>query len=182
MQRRLQRTARDARQRLQYQRDDGGLQAVQQRSDPGQRSMRHVDIREREQQQHGRQNEAEARGDATADAVQFPAEEDRQLQRFGTRQQHAEVERPREFAVVEPAATLDDFTVENGNLAGGTAKGNETKLRPEAGSFGEWRWRGAAEEMGRSPSIKGGRPRCSIFRTSRKRQAPRSSCWPRAIR
>ncbi len=125
--------------------------------------MRHVDIREREQQQHGRQNEAEARNEAAADAVQFPAEEDRELQRFGTRQQHAEVQRARELAVVEPAATLDDFTVEDGDLAGGTAERNEAEFRPEAGSFGERRRRtdrrrchgrkyhGNGEKWGRSP-------------------------------
>ncbi len=103
--------------------------------------MGHVDIREREQQQHGRKNEAEARDETAADAVQFPAEEDRELQGFGPRQQHAEVQRAREFAVVEPAATLDDFAMEDGDLAGGAAEGNEAEFRPEAGSFGERRRR-----------------------------------------
>jgi hypothetical protein len=39
--------------------------------------------------------------------------------------------------VVEPVATLDGFTVQDGNLAGGAAEGNESEFRPEAGSFGK---------------------------------------------
>ncbi len=78
---------------------------------------------------------------AATNAVHLPAEEDRQLQGFGPGQQHAEVQRARELAVVEPAATLDDFTVQDGDLAGGTAEGNEAEFRPEAGSLGEWRQR-----------------------------------------
>ena len=110
--------------------------------------MRHVDIREREQQQHGRENEAQSRNEPAPDAVHFPAEEDRQLQRFGPRQQHAEVQRAREFAVAEPVATLDDFTVEDGNLAGGAAEGHEPEFRPEAGSFGERRRQNISETPG----------------------------------
>ncbi len=138
--------------------------------------MRHVDIRKREQQQHGRKYEAQPRNEPAADTVQFPAEEDRELQRFGTRQQHAEVQRSRELAVVEPATTLDDLAVEDGNLAGGATEGNEAEIRPEAGCFAERRrWTDGWRRHGRKYHDNG-------VRTSRKRPAPPSSDSPRAIR
>ena len=60
----------------------------------------------------------------------------------------AEVQRTRELAIVEPVATLDNLTVEDGNLAGGAAKGNESELHPEAEGFGKRRRQNISEAPG----------------------------------
>ena len=80
-------------------------------------------------------------GDETAThAVQFPAEIDRELQRFRSRQRHAEVQRVRERFLGDPAATFDNLAMHVRDVPGGTAKRDEPELQPESRGFGEGRY------------------------------------------
>jgi hypothetical protein len=54
------------------------------------------------------------------------------LQGFRPGQQHAEIERAGELSLVQPAAPLDDFAMQDGDLARGAAEGNEAEADPEA--------------------------------------------------
>jgi hypothetical protein len=122
VQRRGERAPADAQQRLQHQRQHRGLQSEQHAV--GHRQVTEAGVRpgQPEQQHHRRANEAEPGHQAAAHAVQLPAEVDRELQRLGPGQQHAEVERAGEIALIDPAAPLDHLAVQDRDLAGGPAE------------------------------------------------------------
>src|SRR5271169_6402130 len=61
-----------------------------------------------------------------------PADIGGQLLRFRARKHHAVVERVQKAPLRDPAAALDQLLVHDRNLAGWTAKADETELEPEA--------------------------------------------------
>ena len=132
-------------------------------SHPWQRAMRGVDIGQHAEQHDRGQDEAEPRDEAAAHAVQFPAEEYRELQCLGTRQQHAEIERIDERRARAPSRALDDLAMQDCDLPGGTAERNETESRPEPRGFSE---RGLHAAR---------RPRAAGLRTFPTRRGPRGS-------
>ncbi len=91
-----------------------------------------VDRREDEQGEHAGQDEQGARGQAAADAVEQPADVDRELLRLGTGQQHAVVQRVQEPALTDPAAPVDQLALHHGDLAGRAAEGLPGDREPRA--------------------------------------------------
>lgn len=139
VQRRTQGTAADLHERLQHQHDHRGLQAEQDALGGGQAAEPRISVGQREQQQDRRPDEAEAGDEPAARAVQPPAEIDRELQRLGPGQQHAEIERVGETTLVEPAAPLDHLAVHDRDLPCRPAERDETETEPEARRLGERR-------------------------------------------
>ena len=131
VQRAGERSPADLEQRLQHERDDGGLEAHQHASHRGQLAMRGVDPGQHEQQHDRRQHEGQPGDQAATHTVQLPADVDGELHRLGTGQQHAEVERPRELRLVHPAAALDQLAMHDCDLPGGAAEGDQPELDPE---------------------------------------------------
>ena len=130
VQRLLECAARDPHDRLDDQRDRRRLQA----EDCG-RHERHVAVQrveegQGEQQENRRHQEAEPRDDAARDAVQAPAEPDRELQRLGARQQDHEVERIQVGALVDPAPLLDELAMHDRDLRDRPAEGNQPQPEP----------------------------------------------------
>ena len=132
VQRILERAPRDPHDRLGDQRDRGRLQAEERGRDQRHVAMQRVDEGQAQQQGHRRQDEAEPRDDAARNAVQAPAEPDRELQRLGARQQDAEIERIQVGALVDPAPLLDEFAMHDRDLRDRPAERDEPEPEPVA--------------------------------------------------
>ena len=161
----------DAQQRLEDQRNHGGLEAKERSRDERQVPVLRIDERERQQDQHRGQQEAQSRDDAAPRSVQSPAEPDCELQRLGARDQHADVERLHESALVDPAPGLDHLAMHDRDLPGRTAERNEPELEPEAERLAA---RGHHGATGRSAS--------SGRESAGSRSAARSRARRRAVR
>ena len=122
----------DPEQGLQHQRDDGGPESEQQARGRRQVAEPCIQVRQPEEQHDRRNDEAEAGNQPAAHAVQPPAEVDRELQRLGAGQQHAEIESVGESSLVDPAALIDELAVHDGDLARRSAERDEAEAQPEA--------------------------------------------------
>ena len=130
MERILERAPRDPHDRLGNERDGGRLQPEERGRDQRDVAMQRVDERQAEQQGHRWQDEAESRDDAARNAVQAPAQPDRELKRLGARQQDAEIERIQVGALVDPAPLLDEFAMHDRDLCDRPAEGDQPKPEP----------------------------------------------------
>ena len=137
VQRAIERAPADGHQRLQHDRDDGCLESHQYPARHRQAAEARIRIRETKQQQDGRPDEAEPGDQSAAYAVKLPAQVDGELQRFGPREQHAEIERARELLFTEPAAPLDDLAMHHRDLPRGTTERNQAQPQPESCRFSE---------------------------------------------
>lgn len=88
----------------------------------------------------GGQDEKATCCNASAPAVEPPAEVGGELLSLGAGEEHAEVESMKEVAFREPFPSLYDLLVHNGDLPGGAAEANEAKLDPEAETLEEGGW------------------------------------------
>ena len=66
-----------------------------------------------------------------------PAEISRQLLRFWSRQNHAEVEGMKESTFGDPAASFDQLFMHDRDLTGGPAEADESQFQPESQCFPE---------------------------------------------
>jgi len=142
--------------------DDGGdrrLDAVEQSGH--QRHVAEGDVHpgQRDQDEQRRQHEQRAGNDAAPASMHQPADIGRELLRLRARQHHAVVQRVQEAALGNPAPVLDQFLMHDRNLAGRSAKTDETQLEPEHEGFAEWNAGGSGgghrqQEGGRGMSIR----------------------------
>ena len=97
------------------------------------------------EQQRGRKNKQDRRGNRPAQTLHFPSRINGQLVRLGSRQEKAEVEAAGEFPGGEPFSPLDQFLAQDGDLAGRTAETDQAEPGKEAdhlfqtGFFLAWR-------------------------------------------
>jgi hypothetical protein len=132
----LQRAAPDAYERLHDHRDDRRLEPGKRRGDRRHVAVHRVDEREPEQDEYRGQDEAESRDDAARRAVEAPADPGRELHGLWAGDQHADVQRLHELALLQPALPLDDLAMHDRDLSRGAAEGNESEPGPEAERLG----------------------------------------------
>ena len=111
-----QRPAPKAYQRLDHDREHGGLYAREQRRNQGRLAVGPVEDRQRKHESRTRRHEQQACGKAALGAMQTPAGVGRELHRLGPRQQHAEAQGGQESPLAEPAPLVDQHTVHEGDL------------------------------------------------------------------
>ena len=128
----VQRAPSDADQRLEHDRQHGGLHADEQRLDRRGLPVRPVHDRQRQHEQRARHDEQQPGGEAALGAVQAPASVGRELHRLRPRQQHAEAQSRQECALAEPAALLDQDFVHQGDLRRGAAERQQPDLAEDA--------------------------------------------------
>ena len=117
--------------------DDGRREPGERPRDPPEIPVRHVHPRKAQEQEEARQDERDARDDATPDAVEQPADVRGELHRLRTRQQHAVAERVEVPALVDPPPALDELLMHQGDLPRGSAEVHESEPDPEAGRLAE---------------------------------------------
>ena len=83
-----------------------------------------------EQHDGAGQHEESAGGERALQAVQLQTQVGGKLLGLGARQQHAEVQRRQERALINPSAADDQFLVQDGDLAGWTAERDQANLEP----------------------------------------------------
>jgi hypothetical protein len=132
-----QRAASDAQQRLDDQREHGGLHAEEERGDERDAAPGRVEQRERRHHERSRQHEEEARREPAARAVQQPADVGRELLRLGARQQHAVRRRVPEALLADPTLPLDEHALHHRDLARGPAEALEPDAEPGAERLAE---------------------------------------------
>jgi len=93
-------------------------------------AVRHVDPRQADQDEQRRQHEEDACDDAAPGAMHEPADVRRELLRLGSGQQHAVVQSMQEAALGDPAASLDEVLMHDGNLPGRPSEADESELEP----------------------------------------------------
>jgi hypothetical protein len=69
--------------------------------------------------------------------VQQPTDICRELLRFGSRQQHAVVQRVQKTPFGDPAFTFDEFLVHHGDLTRRSAEADEAEFEPETQCLAE---------------------------------------------
>ncbi|MCY1235043.1 hypothetical protein D9M72_476470 [compost metagenome] len=138
----LQRAAADAVRRVQHQRGDRRLDAVEDAGHHRHVAEAQVDPRQRDEDEQRGQHEQGAGHEAAARAVHEPADVGGQLLRLGAGQQHAEVQRMQEALLADPAPPLDQLRMHDRDLPGGPAETDEAELEPEAKRFGKGNGRG----------------------------------------
>ena len=131
----LQRARSDAPRRLQHDRNDCGLDAVEHAAYRRHVAIRHVQPGQADEQHERRQDEQAARNDPTPRPVQQPADVRRQLLRFRTRKDHAEIECVQEALLGNPALLVDQFAMHQRDLPGGTAEADATQPQPVSKRF-----------------------------------------------
>jgi hypothetical protein len=97
----------------------------------------HVDEGERHQCDETRQHEQQARDQTAPRTLQQPAHVGRELLCFGSRQQHAIVERVQETGFTDPALLVDEDAVHDRDLAGRATERQQADAHPGARGFGE---------------------------------------------
>src|SRR5688572_24148039 len=127
----LQRSFSDLNQCLHDDGDNNRLEAVEYCNDDRLVSVGCVHVRKNEQNEDRRDYE-EGSGNNSADgAMHQPADVDRKLMSFGSRQEHAVVEGMKKSLVAEPPAFVDKLAMHDRNLPGRTAERDEAQLHPE---------------------------------------------------
>ncbi len=76
-----------------------------------------------------------------------------QLLGFRPWQQHAEVQRRAERALIDPSPPLDQLLMQDGDLAGWSAEGDEPHLEPKPQGVGEPRRAAGDRRNGRRPAL-----------------------------
>ena len=137
MRRRLQRPLADAHDRFQHDGEHGGFQPEEQRRDRAQRAECGIDPTENSKRHQSGQHKERAGDDAAADAMQEPADIDRELMRLGARQQHAVVQRVQESLFADPALLLDQDAMHHRDLPGRPAEAKRSDPRPGPRRLGE---------------------------------------------
>ena len=165
MHRLLERPLRDARQRFGHQRNDGALQAEEHAHQPRQLPEGRIGRAQGEDDAETRQHEQDAGDQAAAHAVQQPADVGRELLRFRTRQQHAEIERMQELRFADPFALVDHQAMHECDLACRAAEAEATDLEPESGCLCEARTRIAHCAVSRGAIFFGGQACVSFVRS-----------------
>src|SRR5205085_10878397 len=114
-----QRAPTDANNRLNDDRKDSGFEPEKQRLHASDMAILGIDQAERSKGEQARQYEQGSRDETAADAMQQPADIDRELVRFGARQQHAVVKRMQKPRFADPALPFNRDAGHDGDLAGG---------------------------------------------------------------
>jgi hypothetical protein len=133
----LQRAAADAVRRVQHERSDGRLDAVEDAGHHRHMAEAQIDPRQRDQDEQRRQHEQRPGHDATPRAVHQPADVGGELLGLGAGQQHAEIQRVKKALLADPAPPLDQLGMHDRDLPGGSAEADEAELEPEAESLCE---------------------------------------------
>jgi len=133
----LQRPRADAVGRMQHQRGDGRLDAVEETRHHGHITEAQVDPAQRDEDEQRRQHEQRTGHDAAPGAVHQPSDVGGELLGFGAGQQHAVVQRMQEPVLADPAPSFDELGMHDRDLACGPAETDEAELEPEAERFGE---------------------------------------------
>jgi hypothetical protein len=126
----LERTLADADHGLDHDRQNGRLEAEEQRRDHGHVAPGGVHVAQRHDGDDAGNDEQHAGHDAAERAMHQPADIGRELLRLGARQQHAVVERVQEPFFRDPALLLDQDAVHDRDLAGGTAEAQAGDAKP----------------------------------------------------
>ena len=140
MSRPAQRALCHAEQSLDDDDEHGGLDADERRLDEGHLTEKRIGDAEREHDQGARKDEQQARGKSAQGAVQAPTDIGRELHGFGTRQQHAEIERVQKMLFVDPFALVHQHAMHQRDLSGRAAEGQHADLRPDGERLPEGGW------------------------------------------
>ena len=125
--------------------EHGGLDADERRLDERHLTEKRIGDAEREHDEGARQDEEKASSKSAQGAVEPPADIGRKLHGFGTRQQHAEIERVQELLLADPFALVHQDAMHQRDLSGRPAEGQHADLRPhgerllEGRCFNRWR-------------------------------------------
>ena len=132
----LERPLADPQDRLDHDREHGGLQPEEQRLDRRRALEQGVDRAQGHDHDEARQHEQGAGDHAAPGTVQQPADVGRELLRLGARQQHAVVQRVQEPRLADPALLLDQDPVHQRDLARRPAEAEQPDLEPGPGGLG----------------------------------------------
>ncbi len=91
-----------------------------------------VDETERPENEYRRDHKERAGHDSARDAVEQPADVNRELLRLGPRQEHAKIQRVQKARLANPAAFLDQFGLHDRDLSRRPAEADESELEPKA--------------------------------------------------
>ena len=117
--------------------ENGRLDADKRRLDKGQVTVQRIGDAEREHDKGAGQHEQQPSREAAQRAMQPPADIGRKLHGFGTRQQHAEIERVQERLLADPFALVHQHAMHQRDLAGRAAEGQNADPRPDGERFVE---------------------------------------------
>src|ERR1700730_4780558 len=107
---------------------NGRLQSVEDRGDRRDIAERGVNITQRPKNKDRRNDKKRSGNDAAPGSVQEPANINRELLRFGAGKQHAKIERMKETRLADPLLFLDQLRLHDRDLAGGSAKRDESEF------------------------------------------------------
>jgi hypothetical protein len=96
-----------------------------------------VDRRQRQQRDQAGQDEQNPRDQPARRAVEQPPDVDRELLRFGARQEHAVAECVQEPLLADPAFLIDQSPLHDRNLTGRTAEGLQRNPEPDQGRLAQ---------------------------------------------
>src|SRR5262245_29041282 len=118
----LERAFADADQGFDHDRENGSLEAEEQRDDDRDIAPGGVHVAQRHDGNDAGNDKKPAGDDAAEGAMHQPADIGRELLRLGARQQHAIVERMQEPLFRDPTLLLDQNAMHDRDLSGGTAE------------------------------------------------------------
>ncbi len=152
-QRRLQRTASDPHACRGHQGHDDWQHAPEGRLQGWKGAVRGRQPGQGEEHAGAGQDEQPAGRQGAAQPVQLEAKVGGQLLGFRPRQQHAEIQRRGEGALIDPSPPLDQFFMQDGDLAGGPAERDQADLQPQPQGVGEPGRSGGDRRNGRRPAL-----------------------------
>ena len=123
--------------RFEYDGENRCFQPEEQRGDERRLSEGRIEGAQQQDRDEPGQNEESARDDSAGGPVQKPADVSGELLRFRAGQQHAVVQGMQEPRFADPAASLDELPMHQGDLPGGAAEAQPADLPPHPGGFGE---------------------------------------------
>src|SRR5882757_2963281 len=132
-----QRAFADAEHGLDHDGEHRGFQAEEQGLDEADVAVDRVDVAEAHDGDDAGHDEEHTGHDAAGGPVQQPADIGGKLLRFGSRQQHAVVERMQEAPLRDPVLLLDEDAVHHRDLAGGPAETEHRDAEPYDERFAE---------------------------------------------
>ncbi len=131
--------ARDAKKCKHDKGNDPGSKSGDHRGNQWQTPKADVDHAQGEYDEHRRQNEESAGGEATFLSVQFPSDVYGKLLCFRAGKDHAVAQCVKELFVADPLLLDYQFVMKDRDMGRGPTKANPTESPPEPQSFGEMR-------------------------------------------
>ena len=132
----FQRARADPPRRVQHDRDDGGLDPVENARHRRHAAVRHIEPCERDQDDKRGQHEQRARHDPAPRSMHEPSDVGRELLRFGTGKHHAVVQCMQESPLGDPPFPVDEVAMHDRDLPCRPAAADESELQPVTERFG----------------------------------------------